>query len=226
MILFDLDGTLLDDAAAVRAGVAVFLEAFRSDFTEDLETFHRRWVSVSEKHFQSMNWMKKTSFWGQRRSRMREIFGRDLSDEEADERFKVYLKVYETSWRLYPDTLPCFEALAGKRIGLITNGDGTQQRLKLARLGLEDRFSVVVISREVDCAKPEPTIFQLAAKLGGVRVEDCVYVGDRLDADALGSQGAGMRGIWLKRDGKPTAEPVSVEVIASLEALPALIAAR
>jgi putative hydrolase of the HAD superfamily len=226
MIFFDLDGTLLDDAAAVRVGVAVFLEAFRSDFTEDLESFHRRWVSVSEKHFQSMNWMKKTSFWGQRRSRMREIFGLDLSDEEADERFKVYLKVYETSWRLYPDTLPCFEALADKRIGLITNGDGTQQRLKLARLGLEDRFSVVVISREVDCAKPEPAIFQLAAKLGGMRVEDCVYVGDRLDADALGSQGAGMRAVWLERTRNVAEAPQGITMIGSLQELPALVAAK
>jgi putative hydrolase of the HAD superfamily len=170
--------------------------------------------------------MMKTSFWGQRRSRMREIFGRDLSDDEADERFRVYLKVYEESWRLYPDVLPCFEALGDRRIGLITNGDGTQQRLKLARLGLEGRFSVVVISREVDCAKPDPAIFQLAAKLGGARAEDCVYIGDRLDADALGGQGAGMRGIWLKRDGQPAAASVGVEVIASLQALPAMLAAK
>jgi len=226
MIFFDLDGTLLDNDAAVRAGVIVFLEAFRAEFSQDLESFLPRWEAATERHFQSTVSGRKESFWGQRRARMREIFGRDFSDEEADSRFKVYLAAYEAGWRLYPDVRPCLEALAGRRIGLISNGDGEQQRAKLQRLGLGDTFEVVVISREVDCAKPDRAIFDLAAKQANVAVGDCTYVGDRLEADALGSRDAGMKGIWLNRKMTSIAVPSGISVISELRELPSLLLAQ
>jgi putative hydrolase of the HAD superfamily len=155
---------------------------------------------------------------------MREIFGRELADDEADAKFKVYLQAYNNSWQLYADVKPCLEALKGQPLGLISNGDGEQQRAKLEKFGLGAFFSVIIISREVDCAKPDKAIFELAAKQADRKLEDCVYVGDRLQADALGSSRAGMRGIWLRREGPPAELPAGIEVIQSLQELPKLIA--
>jgi putative hydrolase of the HAD superfamily len=222
MIFFDLDDTLLDHESAARAGATEFFETYRSSFTEDLESFIARWERVAEKYFQS-NSPIQYSLTEQRRMRVRELFSTTLSDEEADARFETYLDTYELSWKLYPDAIPCLNEFKGRKLGLITNGEGEQQRLKIKKLGLDPYFSTVIISREVDCAKPSKAIFELAVKQAGVPINDCVYVGDRLQVDAIASQQAGMKGIWLDRKGKGNGKEIEVPVIKSLMELSKLL---
>ncbi|HEY5039595.1 MAG TPA: HAD family hydrolase [bacterium] len=222
MIFFDLDDTLLDHETAARAGATNVFKSFRSCFKEDLETFLVRWHNVSEKYFQS-NSKIKYELWEERRLRMRELFSVEFSDEEAESRFEVYLEAYEADWRLFPDAIPCLRALQYRKLGLITNGEGEQQRSKILKLGLGDYFQTVIISREVNCAKPEKAIFELAARQAGVAIKDCVYVGDRLQADARSSQQAGMRGIWLNRKANGEDQGFEVPVIRNLMELPSLL---
>jgi putative hydrolase of the HAD superfamily len=222
MIFFDLDDTLLDHESAARAGATEFFETYRSSFTEDLEGFIARWEKVAEKYFQS-NSPIQYSLTEQRRMRVRELFSTTLSDEEADARFETYLDTYELSWKLYPDAIPCLNEFKGRKLGLITNGEGEQQRLKIKKLGLDPYLSTVIISREVDCAKPSKAIFELAAKQADIAINECVYVGDRLQVDAIASQQAGMKGIWLNRKGKEVGKEIEVLVINSLMELPKLL---
>ena len=221
MIFFDLDGTLLDHDSAAKAGATKFFKTFRSSFNEELEDFLVRWHDTTEKYFQGAGY--QSSLWEERRMRMRDIFTSQLSDEEADSRFKIYLAVYESSWHLFPDCLPCLQALKLHKLGLITNGNGEQQRSKIKSLGLDAFLSTVVISREVNVAKPEKAIFELASSQAGVHIHECVYVGDRLEVDALASQQAGMKGIWLDRKGKSDGKENGIQVIQSLEELPRLL---
>jgi putative hydrolase of the HAD superfamily len=223
MIFFDLDDTLLDHSAAARAGATKFFEVFHSAIDEDLEDFLARWETVAEKHFQSNNPGLQSTLWGRRRARIRELFSNGLTDEEADARFRIYLETYELNWKLFPDSTPCLQALKDYRLGLITNGEREQQRSKIQKLGLGPNLSTVIISDEVGCAKPEKAIFELAARQAGIVIQDCVYVGDRLNADALGSQKAGMRGIWLDRKGQGTNQRLEVPVIKSLKDLSKLL---
>ncbi len=223
MIFFDLDDTLLDHETAARAGAALFFSNFRPHFDEDLESFLSRWNTVSEKYFQSGEEGRELNHTQSRRARMREVFFEPLSDEEADARFRVYVKTYEENWRLFPDTLPCLRALDGHKLGLITNGVGEQQRSKIRMLDLGPYLSTVVISREVDCAKPDKAIFELAAREARTDIKDCVYVGDRLQVDALASQKAGMRGIWLDRKNQWGGQEVGVPVIRKLNELSSLL---
>jgi putative hydrolase of the HAD superfamily len=222
MLFFDLDDTLLDHDAAARAGVVMFYETFRSHFNEDFETFLARWIMLAEKYFQSNNPVSYTLL-EQHRIRMRALFPEALTDEEADARFQIYSAAYELNWKLHLDAIPCLQAFPGRQMGLITNGDGKQQRAKIKKFGLASYLSTVVISLEVGCAKPDKTIFELAAQQAGVRIGDCFYVGDRLETDALGSYRAGMKGIWLDRKGKGIRQNLEVPVIASLSELPSLL---
>ena len=222
MIFFDLDDTLLDHEKAARAGAAEVFNTFRSYFKEDLEAFLVRWHNVSEKYFQS-NSKIKYELWEERRLRIRELFSEDFSDEEAESRFKVYLAAYESNWRLFPDAIPCLQALQNRKLGLISNGEGEQQRAKIQKLGLEPYFTTVIISREVDCAKPDKAIFELAARQAEVDINNCVYVGDRLQTDAISSQKTGMKGIWLDRKANGKDQVLEVPVIGSLMELPGLL---
>ncbi len=223
MIFFDLDDTLLDHSAAAEAGATKVYETYRSSFKEDLEAFLLRWETVSEKYFQSNSPYLRLTTEERRRGRVREIFSNPLSDKEADTRFQVYLDTYESSWKLFPDSIPCLRSLKGRPLGLITNGEKEQHRSKIQKTDLGAYFSTVIISWEVGCSKPERAIFELAAKQAGVPLTDCVYIGDRLETDARGSQKAGMKGIWLNRKARREQTDLGISVIGSLMELPGLI---
>lgn len=216
VIFFDLDDTLLDHSLAAKAGATRFYETFRSSFNESLENFLKRWETVSEKYFQSNSPLLKLTTRERRRARAREFFSETLSDLEAEKRFETYVSTYEENWNLFPDSLPCLQGLKNLHLGLITNGEKEQHRSKIERLGLEPHFQTVIISGEVGLAKPNPAIFELAAREARVGLSDCVYIGDRLQTDALAAQAAGMRGIWLDRKNKWGGEETGVPVIRTL----------
>ena len=120
--------------------------------------------------------------------------------------------------------LPCLAALAGHRLGVITNGDPAQQRRKLERTNIASLFSPIVVSGDIGKPKPQAEIFLHACRLANVQPQECTYVGDNLDFDARGSRAAGMRGVWLNRWGA-TAD-IGAPIISSLEELPGLLRQR
>ena len=222
LVLFDVDDTLLDDARATREAV----EALREQTMPDVPAieFQTRWVDSLRRNFERYV-AGHIDFQEQRRARIRDAISVDLSDADADETFCVYLSAYEKAWSLFADVLPCLEALGGHRLGIVSNGNAQQQRQKLSRLGILDRFECVVVSEECGWAKPDPRIFARACELGHAKPPDVVHVGDRRDVDALGAAGAGLRAVWLDRSGSnPAEQPIpGIARIATLAELPALI---
>lgn len=202
MIFFDIDDTLLDNQGAESAAAKDFHYLFRGVFPLSPDEFALNWRIITEKHVQRYL-SGELSFQGQRRERLREIFShnRILSDGEADHLFQKYLSCYEKNWRLFPDVATCFEQLKGVRFGIISNGDSIQQRQKLTVTGIIERFSVVLISGDIGTSKPESKIFLEACRMAGVGPSECWHIGDNLEADFQGSLSAGMKGIWLTRNG-------------------------
>jgi putative hydrolase of the HAD superfamily len=91
---------------------------------------------------------------------------------------------------------------AGWTLGIVSNGATEQQLAKIEQTGLADLVDGWVISEEVDCAKPDPRIFQLAAFRCGVDTTadwaaDAWMVGDHPPADIAGAAVAGLRSVWL-----------------------------
>lgn len=207
VIFFDIDGTLLDDATAERTAALAFRDQHRSLFASADDAFVHLWRTSA-----ATQWLRyergELSFTDQRRARMIALFataGCVLSPVEADRLFRVYLQHYEQSWSLFPDVLPCLDALASLPLGIISNGDQAQQLAKLERMGIRSRFATVIVSGAVGVAKPAPAIFLEACRRIGHSPRHCVHVGDGLATDALASTAAGLRGVWLQRapDGDP-----------------------
>jgi putative hydrolase of the HAD superfamily len=223
MIFFDVDGTLVDHQGAQDCAALLFLEQFAHVLPHPAEGFCTVWQSVMEKHWESFA-RGEITFAEQRRRRIRDIFeaSTTLSDEEADVHFTTYLQHYERSWRLFDDVLPCLDALAGQRLGIITNGNAEQQVKKLQQTGIADRFSCVIASEAIGAWKPKPEIFWEACHRAGTEPQQCMYVGDSLELDALAAQAAGLKGVWLDRHTRSHA-PVEVPIIATLERLVAII---
>ena len=132
--------------------------------------------------------------------------------------------IYETSWRAYPDVLECLFNINKYKLCIISNGDSKFQRLKLTKTGLEKYFSEILISGDIKIKKPNSKIYQTMSDKIKIPIDKCVYIGDRLDFDAIGSSDAGMLGVWLNRKNITDKKiPKKVKMIASLQQLTPLL---
>jgi len=86
----------------------------------------------------------------------------------------------------------------GYRIGMIANGDSAGARNIIEATGLQDYFDAIVISEEVGIEKPSPGIFEAALGKLGVKPENAVMVGNRIDADIIGANRFGMKSVWFR----------------------------
>ncbi|MEW6185960.1 MAG: HAD family hydrolase [Thermodesulfobacteriota bacterium] len=201
MIFFDIDDTLLDNQKAERAAAIEFHRLHQDVFPVSPQGFAVLWRDATEKHVRRYL-LGELSFQGQRRERLKEIFAehRTLSDAEADTLFETYLDFYEKNWTLFPDVESCLDQLVGTRLGIISNGQAYQQRQKLIKVGIIDRFSIVTISEELGISKPDRRIFLEACRAAKVSPSECWHIGNNINADAQGSLSAGLRGVWLNRN--------------------------
>ncbi len=100
---------------------------------------------------------------------------------------------------------------AGWTLGIVSNGGTGAQLEKIRRTGLGPMVDGWVISEEADCLKPDPLIFEIAARRCGVAptgdwATHTWMVGDHAPADIAGAELAGLRSVWLHH-GRPWAEP-------------------
>ena len=109
----------------------------------------------------------------------------------GEARSPLRLGAKETLERLHAD---------GLRLGVISNTiqPGHYMDDSLRRHGLLHLFATRTYSSEAGVAKPHPGIFQAALATMGVAPTEAVHVGDRLAADVLGAQGAGMKAILIR----------------------------
>jgi len=217
-ICLDIDDTLVDYGASGRAGLAALVgsDGAWSHWAELTELHHDRFMA-GEIDFDTMRLQRTRAFFAER--------GEWLSDSEVAVREARRMDAMRGAWRLFDDVLPCLHLLrsAGLMLAAITNASSKHQRSKLAAVGLIDTFDVLVIAEEVGRCKPDPAIFQIACSRLRVRPNQVVHVGDRLDLDAKAAVDAGLRGVWLVRDGMPAEPPAGVHLITGLLELPGLV---
>lgn len=216
-VLFDLDDTLLDGDAAWRSGMDSILRRCPGI---DREVAFLAWEAAFHEHFDAYL-AGRLSLEESRTERIRS-WARALSvtiepGTELDW-FAAYFAGYSAGWKPFDDVAAALRQLTHLLLGIVTNGDGPQQRAKIAALGLEVSFDAILVSSEVGCAKPDPRIFREAAQQLGVAPGRCLFVGDRKDVDAIGARNAGMQAVWLNRRNLANDPDVaSVSTLAALE---------
>jgi putative hydrolase of the HAD superfamily len=224
LVLFDLDGTLVDHESAAAEGAEQWLVGNGWADEATIAGLVSDWDAIAERHFPAYR-TRLTTFQGQRRLRLQDFLphaGIDpsgWSDERLDDVFSTYLLAYRAAWRAFPDAVPCLEALRDTaRVAVLSNGNQDQQEEKVSRTRLDSYLEVVLTSDRLGVAKPDPRAFELASRRLDVPVHAAVYVGDQLDVDARAATAAGLRGIWLNRKGSDV--PSGVEAIDELADLP------
>ena len=186
-ILFDLDETLLNRAASVKSYLQN--QYSRYDLRNiDYEVYEARFVELDERGYAD-----KLKVFGSLISE----FSLSCSAEELLKDFRVH------AWRHCKTFDNAHEALAqlherGFKLGIITNGTISSQAAKLRESGLGSLVDVALISEQEGVKKPDPVIFTRAANKLGIRVDECVFVGDNPIADIGGAHGVGMKTVWFR----------------------------
>ena len=146
----------------------------------------------------------------------------DALTEELAERFVAERRLRHEP---FPDARPALDALRRTHaLALVTNGASCLQREKLAGSGLaEEDFDAVVISGDLGTGKPGREIFAHTLELLGVAADRAVMIGDSLERDVEGAEAAGIRGIWLNRDGERSPAPNGHTQISTLAELRSII---
>ena len=202
-VFFDLDRTLMDFENGEDMGIRAVFDEYRSEIKMNYADFRKNWKILAQKAFDEYSAGLYT-FDEQRKLRVLRIFeanGVILPPEEVDKRFKLYWSTYEKGVELFSDAKPILENLKQHEIptGLISNGDGKNQRWKLSKGGIETFFDPVIISGDVGISKPDLRIFQLALEKAGVSKEESWYIGDSIVHDIEPSLKFGMNVIYLNR---------------------------
>lgn len=176
-LLLDLDGTLLDTAPEMAAGLNI-LRAEQGREALPLATI-RPTVSHGA-------------------ARMISLAFPEANPEEHENLRLRFLEIYRgmigTNTRLFEGFAEVFEVLEKARLawGIVTNKPGWLTEPLLAALGLAPTHSCVVSGDTVAERKPHPLPMLHAAKLIQQPPESCLYVGDA-ERDIRAGRAAGMR---------------------------------
>lgn len=233
-VLLDIDDTLLDTTGAMLgAGGAAMAalwphrdERFHRDaalrFRVDPGDYFRRYTA-GELTFEQM-----------RRARLDEVaahYGEALDESSARVYESVYRPAFNAAQQMYDDVRPFIERArgGGVRVGALTNAGDRVTRDKLDALGAAELFDALVTRDTLGVGKPAKRVFLLACERLGAPPERTAYIGDELEADALGAVNAGLVAVWLRRAGRagyvPDGQladadaPSEVHVIRNLTAL-------
>ena len=194
LVLFDLDGTLLDSAPDMAATVNR-MRAARGRPPMPLDEL-RPHVSKGSRA------MSAAAF-------------PELGGEVSSEMIREFLDTYEQELGrnsvLFGGVAELLDAIeaAGSRWGIVTNKPEYLAKQVMPQLGWDTRSAILIGGDTLPQRKPHPLPLLHSAQQLGVAVEDCVYVGDdQRDIDA--ARAAGMRSIvalwgYRREDDDPNA---------------------
>ena len=95
---------------------------------------------------------------------------------------------------------------------IISNGFKESTLIKMEVSGLNPYFTNVIISEDVGVNKPDKAIFEYALDKAKARKEECIMIGDSIEADIRGAQGFGMKAIYFNPQSKELPEDVKWQI--------------
>ena len=224
VILWDIDGTLLDFRAAEREAIrrcfALFgLGLCTDDMAERYSAVNLRWWERLERGEVD----KKRLLTG----RFEEFFAAEGIDCGRVADFNAEYQVRLGDTICYNDESDRLIARLRGRVRqyAVTNGTAVAQKRKLERSGLGALFDGVFISDEVGAEKPDGAFFSyVLSRVGPWEPSRTMIVGDSLTSDMRGGRGAGLVCCWYNPKGLPVpAEPRPDWVIRDLRQVESLI---
>ncbi len=224
-VSFDVDGTLWDfDMVMRRSLQETLLELGRLRPEGAAGLTVERVIEIRDRVYEERRG-SVTDLIAIRREGFREALrvtsGGSNDEELASHLTDVYLHHRYAQEVPFEDVAPTLEALRGRyKLGVLSNGNSYPKQL-----GLEDVISFGVFSQDHGgVEKPDPRLFQIAIEEAGCSPGEFVHVGDSLESDVNGARNAGVRSVWINRNGDENGAGVEADAeISSLRELLVLL---
>lgn len=135
------------------------------------------------------------------------VFEQMLENRSADRsRAKELAREFRLLSRQKLRPFPCVkEILVGLRkrgagVYLVSNAQACFTRDEIDELGISNLFDGILISSEAGVKKPDKAIFDKAAELFDITLNDCFYVGNDLYDDVLGAHNSGLKTVYIETE--------------------------
>lgn len=181
-VIFDIDGTIVDN-------MALHAEAFG--------------VFAGRHSLPPLTPADRAKLDGRRNSEIFPVlFGRDMTRDEwrryEDEKEGLYRELSHGRLAPLPGLLTLLDRLAADevKLALATSAPEANVTHTLRELDLENRFPIIVRGDQVAQGKPAPDVFIEAARRLGVQASECVVFEDA-PMGVVAAQAAGMRVVAL-----------------------------
>ena len=101
--------------------------------------------------------------------------------------------------KLYPGVLEALAELrkAGYRLWLLSNAQRVFTAFELRHLGLGEQLDGIFISSDYGCRKPDARFYEALLREKGLKVEDCLMIGNDRHTDIAGAKGLGMATLYM-----------------------------
>ena len=140
----------------------------------------------------------------------------------AQQAFEVFLTA-RNELQPFADVAPALARLRQRyRLASLSNGNAD-----LARIGLDQAFTVSLNARQIGAAKPHRRCFERLAHELGLAPREILHIGDDPLLDVEGARAAGFVSAWMNRRGRawPQELPVPEVVVTDCAQLAALLGA-
>ncbi|MBR2949406.1 MAG: YjjG family noncanonical pyrimidine nucleotidase [Lachnospiraceae bacterium] len=211
VILWDIDGTLLDFLKAEHAALQTCFSVF--SLGECTDEMIARYSAINRTYWERLERGEITKAQVLV-ERFREFFaGEGIVTDCAEAFNKEYQQRLGDTICFCDDSYELVKGLKGRvKQYAVTNGTLTAQSKKLDRSGLGKLFEDVFISEQVGVEKPGIGFFEhVFDKIGEYQKDEVMIVGDSLTSDMQGGNNAGIVCCWYNPYGLPNKTDLRID---------------
>ena len=214
-VFFDLDHTLWDFERNSAMAFSKVLSA--NDIAIRLEDFLEHYVPLNFLYWEKYRREEVTQN-ELRYGRLKDTFdllGHKIGDELINKLSNEYISHLPENNHLFDGAIEILDYLSAKyRLHIITNGFHEVQFRKINNSSIGHYFQTVTNSEMAGVKKPNPLIFEFALNLANAKKENCIMIGDCIDADVGGALNFGIDAILFNESA-----PIGVKHVRRLQDL-------
>lgn len=202
VVLWDMDGTLLDFKVAQKEAITQVFRSIHKPLTDDIIDLYSR---INESYWNKLRLGEVTEpeLLTKRFQTLFDELG--MSDVDVDSVVNEYEEVLGNVYEYIHDSLDLCKTLQVRcKQYIITNGIAGTQRRKIALSGLKDCVTDCFISEEVGHEKPSQEFLKYVFdRIPDFNPERTLIVGDTLSSDIKEGLQAGIKTCYFNPDRKP-----------------------
>lgn len=215
ILLWDIDGTVLNFDAAERAAIRKGFAAMNLGTCSD--KMLSDYASINNKYWKMLERgeLTKTEILV---GRFREFFLKYGIDPRHADAFNAQYQIDLGDTICFNENV--FELITNFKTAYkqyaVTNGTALAQHRKLSRSGLDRLLDGVFISDELGIEKPNKGFFDLAfskieKQIGSFVLDEVLIIGDSLTSDIRGGNNAGIKTCWYNPNALENTQGVQVD---------------